>query len=231
MSGTSAGFPGRTPAKRPQETGETTLESPSERPACQPADRPPHRHDHGQLPPEHPHERHRKQQHLHPQRHRTFHHNLLHHLILIGRNPLGGFPRHPPRIKSPLVRPCDVARTMSRPEFGGRVAGGDVVCLPRIARPCPSAAEPAAPGGRSNLGGTSPVVPPVMLAAAVGVPAEFVLLLAAGAAGLLSRPAAVDAGAAHQNGRSKVELPGFEPGSAGCASALACVDTRSAPAA
>ena len=120
---------------------------------------------------------------------------------------------------------------MCRPEFGGRVTGGDVVCLPRIAGPCSSAAEPAAPRCCSDLGGTLPVVPPVMLAAAVGVPAEFVLLLAADTAGAFGGSAAVDAGAAHQNGRSGVELPGFEPGSAGCASALACVDTRSAPAA
>ena len=30
---------------------------------------------------------------------------------------LGGFSRHPPRIKPPLIRPCDVARTVSRPQL------------------------------------------------------------------------------------------------------------------
>ena len=174
----------------------------SEGPVGPPRPRPPGRHDHRQLPPEHPHERHREQQQSHPERHRTFHHNLLHHPILIGRNPLGGFPRHPPRIKSPLVRPGNVARTMCRPKFRGRVAGGDVVCLPRIAGPCHPTAQPAAPGCRSNLCGTPPVVPPVMLAAAVGVPAEFVLLLAGRAAGGRDWSAAVEAGFPHQNGSS-----------------------------
>lgn len=99
-----------------------------------------------------------------------------------------------------------------------------MVSLPRVTRPRPPPAEPAAPRRSTDLGGPLPVVALVVVAPAAGIPSQLVLVLALLAAGGRAGTATVDAGTVHQNGRS-VEPPGLEPGSAGCTSALTCVDT------
>lgn len=99
-----------------------------------------------------------------------------------------------------------------------------MVRLPRVARPFPPATQPASPCGRPHLRSTPTVITPIVVTLPPRITGQLPLLLATLTARARTWQATLDARPAHQNG-SSVEPPGLEPGSAGCTSALTCVDT------